>query len=428
MLRGLGWRIGPLALLFALPLAGCRQGPAPLTGEQGGAQGNDVHGAIVLAVGINNDDTIDAALLEDLNQRVGDLIRSYRTLHPRVHVELQPFPEDRLAGELKRRSRDGLAPDLVMVNGTTARSLSQQGLTRPIRIPDAVADELDPGALARVRQPDGRLIGLPLLLQPQLACYDRRRVKEPPTTLEELLARNGGRMQAGLPIDPINLAWTLGPLGTLDTVKRLADGQPATASDRARMRAWLDWLANAHLQQGIHFLTDQDALVKGLANGRLDWISCRSTQLGRLQLRLGPHLGVTVLPSGPGGPASPITRERLLAFGINSTPTQRRAAESLASFSINPLVQRTITLRDLTSLPVNRKLHLPTGSSRTLETLEAARAQGAVNEAATMPLLHVDAEGTERFRRLISGFLYGEIDAETTSGRLVRALSAQSAP
>lgn len=424
MVRALGRRVGLLALLIALPLAGCRQGRSPLSGPRD----DEVHGSIVLAVGINSDDKIDAALLEDLKRRVGDLIQAYRTLHPRVHVEIQPFPEDRLAVELERRSRDGLAPDLVVVNSTIARSLAQRGLTRLIRIPATVAEQLDPGALARVRKPDGRLIGLPLLLQPQLACFDRRRVQQPPTTLEELLDRNGGRMQAGLPINPVNLAWTLGPLGALDTVKRLADGHPATATDRARVVAWLNWLANAHLQQGIYFLTDQDELVKRLANGRLDWISCRSTQLGRLRLRLGQHLGVAVLPSGPGGPASPITREHLMAFGINSTPTQRRAAESLASFSINPLVQRTIAVRNLTTLPVNRRVHLPKGSSTVLDTMVAARAQGAVNEAATLPLLHVDAEGTERFRQLISSFLYGEIDTETASERLVRALSMRSAP
>jgi ABC-type glycerol-3-phosphate transport system substrate-binding protein len=429
MLRGPGRRVGILALVLTLPLAGCRPAPTPpdtLQGDDGPS--DDVHGSIVMAVGINNDDTINAALLQDLNQRIGDLIRSYRTLHPRVHVEIQPFQEDLLVGELERRSRDGLAPDLVMVNGTTARTLFLKGLTRSIRMPPAVTDQLDTGSLARVRGPDGTLIGLPLLLQPQLACYDRRRVPVPPATLDALLARNGGRMQAGLPIDAINLAWTLGPLGTLDTMVRLASGQTATAADRARVQAWLEWLGNAHLQQGIHFLADQEDLVQGLANGRLDWVSCRSTHLGRLRLRLGSNLGVSVLPSGPGGPASPITRERLLAFGVNSTAAQRQAAQSLARFSINPLVQRTITLRNLTSLPVNRNLHPPAGASQILDAMVAAREQGAASEKATLPLLRTDAEGSDRFRRLITGFLYGEVDTRTAVDHLIRALAPETTP
>ncbi|MCS5699164.1 hypothetical protein NZK32_08950 [Cyanobium sp. FGCU-52] len=414
---GVGQRAGLLALLMALPLAGCRPAPGP---DGAGADAN-LRGSIVMAVGVNNDVTIDAALLEELNRRVGDLIHSYRNLHPRVRVEVQPFQEDRLAREMERRSRDGLAPDLLMVNTSTALTLAQMGVVRPIRLSAEMTDQLDRGSLERVRLPDGQLIGLPLLIQPQVACYDRRRVPVPPATLEALLARDGGRMQVGLPIDAINLAWTLGPLGALDTVKRLSAGEPETSADRARLRAWLEWLGNAHLQQGIHFLSNQEDLLKGLVSGRLDWISCRSTHLGRLRLRLGRHLGVALLPSGPGGPASPINRERLLAFGINSTTSQAQVAESLARFSINPLVQRTITLRSLDSLPVNRNLRPPVGSSHVLDTLVAARAQGDATQD-SLPLRHTDAYASDRFRGLLTRYLYGEMDAREAAETLARSL------
>jgi hypothetical protein len=117
-----------------------------------------------------------------------------------------------------------------------------------------------------------------------------------------------------------------------------------------------------------------------------------------------------------------------MAFGVNSTKAQRQAAESLARFSINPLVQRTITLRNLTSLPVNRNMQLPVGASQIVDTMVAAREQGAASERATLPLLHTDAEGADRFRRLITGFLYGEVDARTATDQLVRALTSGSTP
>jgi len=419
-LAGLGPRAGLLALLLALPFTGCRQS----TGTDATGADTRIRGSIVMAIGINNDVSIDAALVEELNRRVRVLIRGYSTLHPRVHVEVQPFQEERLAREMVRRSRDGLAPDLLLVNTSSALSLARLGVLRPIRMPPEVVDQLDSGSLERVQLADGRLIGLPLLIEPQVACFDRRRVPVPPATLEALLARDGGRIQVGLPIDAINLAWTLGPLGTLDTVRRLEGGQPATPADLARLRSWLEWLGNAHLQQGIHFLGDQEDLLKGLASGRLDWISCRSAHIGRLRHRLGRHLGVALLPSGPGGPASPINRERLLAFGINSSASQRQAAESLSRFSINPLVQRTITLRALDSLPVNRRLSPPVGSSQVLDTLVASREQGQAIEG-TLPLRHVDAAATARFRSLITRYLYGEIDAREAAAKLALTLSRE---
>jgi len=56
----------------------------------------------------------------------------------------------------------------------------------------------------------------------------------------------------------------------------------------------------------------------------------------------------------------------------------------------------------------------------------AAREQGAASESATLPLLRTDAEGTDRFRRLITGFLYGEVDARTAADQLIKALAAGS--
>lgn len=411
-------------MLLTLALVGCR--PAPLSRDP--AADSNLRSSIVLAVGINNDFRINAALLQDVNQRIGDLIRGYRSVHPGVRVEIILFEEDRLAQELERRSQDGLAPDLLLVNGSTALTLAQKGVIRPLQFPASVTEQLEPGSLARASLPDGRLIGLPLQIEPQLACFDLRRVAEPPATLAELLARNGGRIQVGLPIDAINLAWTLGPLGTLPTVKALASGKPETVADRARLQAWLEWLASAHLQQGIHFLGDQDELLEGLISGRLHWISCRSTHLARLRQRLGHHLGVSVLPSGPGGPASPVNRERALVFGINSTPRQQQAAESLARFSINPLVQRTITLGSLASLPANRSLLPLLGSSRILDTLLEAQEQGTTSEDGTLALLHTDARGAGRFRTLITRFLYGEIKAREAAGELARALARRELP
>ncbi len=338
-----------------------------------------------------------------------------------MNIELLLFPEDQLVQELGQRNRSGLGPDLLVVEGNTARKLHQLGLTRGVRFPDPVTDQVDPLILEQVRLNDGQLAGLPLGLQPQLACFDRRQVGRSPATLEELLQASAQGQRLGFSSDILNLAWTLGGLGALDGTVSLLAGEPVTPKIRGKIAGWLLWLRNADLQQRISFARSQEQLLADLRNGELDWITCRSNHISTLRRAMGPRLGIAALPEGPGGQASPMSRLRVMAFGPNSTPRQREAAAELAVFALNPQMQRTITLRTREMLPVNRTVPVPVASSADLAALVASQAQSDSSDARKLTA-YVDIGLRGAVDRILTRFLYGTLDMPTATDALIDAL------
>ena len=137
----------------------------------------------------------------------------------------------------------------------------------------------------------------------------------------------------------------------------------------------LQWLRQLALQNRVDIASGSDELVRGLANGRLAWIPCYSLSLPTLEKAMGKRLGVGVLPSGPDGPASAFSSERVWAFGTDSSPRQRLLAEKLARLSIDPMLQRQITLQSQATLPVNRYTDVPVSDSGRLTAMAEAQVQ-----------------------------------------------------
>jgi hypothetical protein len=337
------------------------------------------------------------------------------------------LPEERLLGEVRRRSRSGLAPDLLLLNGDTANRLHRQGLTEPWDLPSPETDQLDPRVIARVRVSPEEVFALPQSLQPQLACFDRARLQRSPATLDELLAASSQGQRFGLPMDLLNLAWTLGALGALDSMAEVLADEPVTPLTRSRIAGWLLWLRSADLQQRITLTLSQRELIRRFQAGEIDWIACRSSDIDRLRDTLGNRLGLAPLPDGPAGPASPISRLRVLALGLNSSPAQRRAAQALTSFAVNPQMQRALTLQTQELLPVNRNVPVPVSSSRDLAALVAAQRQSEASpalEALTQP----GARFERQANRILTRFHYGELDTTAAADALIEALREGAAP
>jgi hypothetical protein len=65
----------------------------------------------------------------------------------------------------------------------------------------------------------------------------------------------------------------------------------------------------------------------------------------------------------------------VMALGSDSSPRQRRLALELAELSLDPLVQRKLTLESQMVLPANRYVPVPVASSGRLAALEQAQRQ-----------------------------------------------------
>jgi ABC-type glycerol-3-phosphate transport system substrate-binding protein len=117
----------------------------------------------------------------------------------------------------------------------------------------------------------------------------------------------------------------------------------------------------------------------------------------------------------------------VLAFGRNSSPAQRQVAEAFARFVVTPLTQRTLALRQEEVLPVITSLRLPDGRKGNLRLLALAQAQAQGRRAQVSGqamFQHGDQNG-EAMGRVVSRYLYGDLDLESAIDALVAAIQSK---
>ncbi|KZR84933.1 maltose ABC transporter periplasmic protein [Synechococcus sp. MIT S9504] len=387
-------RLAASVLLSTLALSGCSR------------LGNELPVMLYLAMVIDQDSKIDTATQTDFRQRIQLIISDFRKIKPNVEVQVALYKRANLKHELQRRNASDLGPDLVVTDAPQANQLLSEGLTDELPVKSFNRYQTDQGLWERVKLDDGRITAQPMVIYPQIACFNREIVQNPPTTLQELLQQGASGTRVGLAVNFSELLWTAGSLGAIQSLAKANDDQTLTPRNTEAMVEWLAWLQRASAQQNITFFQDQGQLENLLNDGELDWVSCNSNSLLRLRKLMGDNLGVSPLPSGPAGTASPMNAVRVLALGANSSPRQRNMAVSLAQFITNPMVQRNLSLRSLAFLPVNPAVAVPVRSSRTLATLVQSREDSMLHESALAGLAHhrsIDRDGSQVLVQLVFG-------------------------
>ena len=400
-----------LSLVCSLGLSGC-------------AGGFELPNLLYLATSANSDQEINAELISDFRERLHTIVIGYRQIHPATRFQFGIYPDAGIVDAMRRRNHAGLGPDLLFVNGDTAKQLVDQGLADPYPLTPSLEHQFNPADLQRMRTDSGAIAGLPLLIQTQVACFNRRRLPDPPATLEELLSASARGHNIGLNIELKALFWTAGSAGSFEAIQRATAGKLLEPKQLESIETWLAWLQNASNQQRVTFYASQTSALHEFSAGRLDWIPCSSVSLPGLRKRLGDSLGVANLPSGPGGPPSPVNRLRVLALGRSSSQAGRERALSFSRFSVNPLVQRSLTLGSQTVLPANRFVKVPVQSSQALQAMSASEIAGQ-RMAGMAGLLHDNDPRLASTQSLINALVFGEVSPKAAAKDLVRLVRQQ---
>ena len=376
---------------------------------------------LYMAVSLEDDRQVTTENSRSFRQRFTRLGKEYRALHPDVQIQMALYDESQLVQQLRERNQSGLGPDLILTSGELANALLQEGLVDPLPLNTSATDNSSPNLLNRLRNNQGKVSGQPLVIFPQLACFDRRRLKDPPGNLQALLSAGASGHSIGLSLKLRHLIWTAGALGAIPGLRSAAAGQPTSNQEEAAILSWLTWLQNANNQRSINFYPDQADLRDGLIAGQLDWVTCNSSELQRLRATMGPNLGVSALPNGPEHEASPLNRLRVLALGSNSSPKQRQQALALSEFAIKPLWQRMITMENLSMLPANPHVTVPVKSSQVLAAMQEAREQGANSESLLNQLESNDPR-VKKLENLLIPLVFGASTPEDTAPKAIQAL------
>ena len=272
---------------------------------------------------------------------------------PGLRIQPALYSEAAVESELERQTFSGLGPDLVMGDARVIQELSEAKLLDTVPITPEQRNAIAPGLLERVTNSRGEVTGLPVSQYIQLACFDKRKLKEPPATLALMSKQSGEGQVFGITQNFEDLYWSMSGFKAGSALVRSLRGQQPTAQQTQNLVRWLSWLRDASYQQNVMFLRNQATLRKQLIGGQLHWISCWTSQLPQLREAMKDNLGITSLPAGPAAPATPISKLQVWGLGRNSSPRQRQTAEELMQFIVQPWAQKTWSLRYRTNYPVN---------------------------------------------------------------------------
>lgn len=412
-----------LAATLLLVLSGCQPRQSVNHGRANVQEGENA--VLYVYVGVEDDSYDLNGYRRNFNLTFKAIEQQFRQVNPRTHFVVQLYRESALLTELSQRNASGLGPDLLLISNHTALKLAQAGLTRSPHLTPELRRVIDPATLRRARlHNQNRLASLPVAQKAQLACFNRTRLQRVPTTVQELLTISASGDSVGMEVFPPGIFWSAGALGAIDALQQALAGRPLNPEQQQALVRWTRWLQDANIQQKVTFYNSQNGLLEGLSNGSLDWISCHSTDLLRLQQKLGSKLGVAPLPDGPDGQASPISELTVLALGVNSSPGQRKAAEAFAHFVLNPLVQRSITVSLKEVLPVNRFVNVPAESSMVLQAMLRAQQQSSQSETIAS-LIRLNDQRMLKAQGLITRLVFGESTPEATAQDLIRTLQTQ---
>jgi ABC-type glycerol-3-phosphate transport system substrate-binding protein len=363
---------------------------------------------LLLSAG-QGEDKIARANLERLAQQ---LANEFMRVNPHVRVHLRLTSESEVLPLMRSRSGLGAAPDLLITRVPAAYALAQERLTTESSLEPAELDPLRIKFLGRFRQ-GNRFRALPLLVQPTVACYNRKRVPAPPRTLEQLVSQASGGQKMGLPLEMRELLWTATGFGAqeplfqlLENKSRIHSTEPLKGPARQAVLAWLEWLYRANLEPNMNFVDTADELVTRLEKGQLDWISCNATTITRLQRSLGSNLAVADLPRGPdGAPSRPFAHMLVLSFGRDSTPGQREAAQKFALFVLNEYTQSNMVAKAVGNMPVNQNVVVPVKDAAYLPVMERSLENSIIPSFYKGMRINTLADG---LRPILKRNVYGE--------------------
>ncbi len=366
------------------------------------------------------------------SERDRKLLRQFQTSVREVvpGLQLQPslYTESSIEAELRRQTNSGLGPDLVISDARTIHALFEAQLLDPVPLTKDQRQAVAPTLLKRLTNDQGQITGLPVSQSLQLACYDKSKLKTPPASLSELAKASSGESVFGIAQNFEDLYWSMGSFEAGPALVTSLRGQTPTAPETHQLVRWLGWLQDTSFQQNVIFLRDQPTLRRQLIQGRLNWISCWSTQLPQLREAMKEKLGVSVLPAGPVGQATPVSKLQVWGLGRNSSQRQRASSEELMQFIVQPWAQKTWSLRYRTSYPVNPVAAAIVNSQipGTDELYLMKSREGIMIGDEIMASLDANPELNEGLQDLINDVIFGTESPAQAAGKIHQLLMQAS--
>ncbi|MFL0750336.1 MAG: hypothetical protein AB8A32_09375 [Prochlorococcus sp.] len=312
-------------------------------------------GALLIYVGIPN------YAEKDLNQagfrkarKAEELLmananRRLKGQYPGTSIAISYYPNRDLLGMVRRRSGLGLGPDLIIASATVTEELYAEGLIKPFRIKEGHSKSPMNELQSIYLNSSGDRIGLPILIDSQLGCGNRKLIKQIPSTFNEWLNL---RVPIGFDAAERDQIWIYGVFGAAEPIMRAVAANPHAFSDQDvhALEKYLNTLRSEFPKRDLFSSHSHNRLLLGLEKGELAWTTCRTSDIPRLRESLAEDLLVSPLPKGEQGVPLSIPIIRTATIGTHSTDRQKLLAKAWLGYWLQPIEQRIIREKHLRPL------------------------------------------------------------------------------
>lgn len=315
---------------------------------------------------------IDAKDFRTVTSQIRSFLNKYteafQRSNPDVNVVLINYKSKNFYDQITRDTSLNLGPDLVITEQDSAPKLFARDLITTLPS-QQYFNAIYSQRIQSVAKTKAGYLFAPWLISTQIACFNKTKINDPPSTIQELEELGASGKRIGLAANLFELIWTAGTQGAISEFSSLGRGI-TTNQAYPGIQAWLQWLQQAALYKNISFHEDGKELSLKLQNNELDWITCWGGLFEDLKKTMGNNLGVAALPNGSRSKAFPPPIFYGFSLGENSSQSQRTTALKFIKSNVNIVAQRKIQLDDLGFLAANQNVSIPP---------EISKIQSAIN-------------------------------------------------
>jgi len=288
---------------------------------------------------------------------------------PNIKISVLQIPFNDVFNKYRTDVAAGGGPDMFIAPNDSMGADARAGLIADIT--DLLAGKLDGYSQLSIdgMTLDGKIYGVPESLKAVALYYNKEMLPEPPTTTDELKTLMEGDTPVSVSFGCYHHWGFYGAFGG-----QIFDANWKFVADQGGVAdafAYLNDLYQIAVEKGLP-KNDGDAAAP-FREGKVAITTNGNWALGDYETALGDKLGVVSLPSGPGGPASPL-------LGVDG-------------YYLNPNSQNLEAAIELA-------LYLTNSASQTLMMNEAGHVPARTDVEVTDPLLKgfADAFQTAQFR------------------------------
>jgi len=365
--------IAIIAILFATNILGPKKNPPASSGQPSAAQptnapaGSDQGGStslqpveVTLWYGYDPNNAEGKAFIKILGQAAKDL--------PGIKINAVPFTFTEIYAKYRTEVASGGGPDLYLVPNDSLGDDVRAGYIADIT-------DLAAGKLQGINRlglegmaVDGKIYGIPESLKAIAMWYNKDLLPIPPTTTDQLKTLMESGKQVAISYGCYHYYGFFGAFGgkIFDSNWKVIADQNKGVLDTI---TYLNQLYQISARNG--WTTSDVDGWSAFTSGKAALITNGNWAMGDYRAALGDKLAVMALPSGPGGPATPMLG--VDGFFLNPNSQKKEAALQVALYLTNPASQ-TVMMNEAGHVPVRTDINV---TDPLIKNLVAAFNKGA---------------------------------------------------